>query len=280
MPRVRDGRRAPDPPARSGERGEVVPSADGRGDSRPRDAAPVWRGELAGVGRERSGHIPGAFCIGPRPDALVACAYPIEDRVLARRGFLSCSGASHPPSVAVAGPHSIRGCLRIAPRRARSKPGGLVVARSRRIQRSCPAFGSGCVPATRVPPLTSSSMPSARCDTILRYAFERQRPGGRSPPPSRSACAIPLVSRISWHLGRRPIHPGACGVPMPRHASRCPAHTSFPWTVQRPFHPTLRVARRCSSPVEMRGWVDRRQKLSGWPGGKRPRYRRGLRYPG
>jgi hypothetical protein len=39
-----------------------------------------------------------------------------------------------------------------------------------------------------------------------------------------------------------------------RHASRCPAYTSSPWTVQRPFHPPLRVARRGRSPVETRGW--------------------------
>jgi hypothetical protein len=184
--------------------------------------------------------------------------------------------------VAVAGPPpSVRGCLRITSRRARSKPGGLVVACSRRIQRSCPAFGSGCVPTTRVPPVPSaSSLPSTRGATILRFAVERQRVGGRSPPPSRSACAIPLVSRISWHLGRRPMHPGACGVPVPRHASRCPAHTSSPETVQRPFHPSLRVARRCSSPVETRGWGGWRRKLSRWPGGKRPRYRRGLRHLG
>jgi hypothetical protein len=98
------GRRAPDPPARSGERGEEGPASDGRGDSRPRAAAAVRRGEPARVGRARSGHIPGAFCIGPRPVALLACGYPIEDRVLARRGSLSCSGASNSPSVAVAGP--------------------------------------------------------------------------------------------------------------------------------------------------------------------------------
>ena len=158
------------------------------------------------------------------------------------------------------------------------RAGGCVFGR---IQRSCPAFGSGCVPTTRVPPVPSaSSLPSTRGATILRFAVERQRVGGRSPPPSCSACAIPFVSRISWHLGRRPMHPGACGVPVPRDASRCPAHTSSPHIMQRSFHPTLRVARRCISPIETRGWGGRRRKLSRWPGGKRPRYRRGLRHLG
>jgi len=47
---------------------------------------------------------------------------------------------------------------------------------------------------------------------------------------------------------------GACGAPVPRHASRCPAHTSSSDTLQLQFHPTLRVARRGRSSVETRGW--------------------------
>jgi hypothetical protein len=39
-----------------------------------------------------------------------------------------------------------------------------------------------------------------------------------------------------------------------RHAFRCPAHTSSPWTVQRPFHPTLPVAWRGRGTVETSGW--------------------------
>jgi len=57
--------------------------------------------------------------------------------------------------------------------------------------------------------------------------------------------------RVLQHPARRP---GSCGVPWLRRASRCPAHPASLWTLQSQFHRPPRVAQRCRTPVETRGW--------------------------
>jgi hypothetical protein len=79
-------------PARPGERGEALSVTSRRGESRPRDAGPVWAGHPAGLGGPRAGGAAGPSWFSVCPAALVACSSSVDARVLALEGGVAAAG--------------------------------------------------------------------------------------------------------------------------------------------------------------------------------------------